>query len=103
FIEPLLKGWLDAGVNLLYPIEIGTWNADPHALRKKYGPALRMMGGFDKRALAKGRAAIDHEIARRVPLMKEGGYIIMTDHHIAPDCSLADYQYYLDRIRELRF
>lgn len=102
FIEPLLEPWIEAGVNLHYPVEIGAWGADPLALRKKHGRALRLMGGFDKRALARGRDAIDREIARRVPLMRDGGFIIMTDHHVPPDVAMADYQYYLDRIRALR-
>lgn len=102
-IEPLLKGWLAAGVNLHYPVEIGAFGADPLALRRKFGKELRMIGGFDKRALELDRAAIDREIARRVPLMEEGGYIVLPDHHITPDTPLENYQYYLDRIRSLRF
>ena len=36
-IEPLLRPWLDAGVNVHYPVEVGVWDADPIALRKKFG------------------------------------------------------------------
>ncbi|NIA06093.1 MAG: hypothetical protein GWP14_00390 [Actinobacteria bacterium] len=103
FIEPLLSDWLDAGVNVQCPVEIGTWNADPMALRKKYGKELRIIGGFNKLVLEKGPEAIDVEIERRLPLMKEGGFVVMPDHLITPDTSLANYKYYLNRIRELRF
>ena len=102
-VEPLIANWLDAGVNLQFPIEIGTWQADPHALRRKFGKELRILGGFDKRALAHGRDAIDAEIERRRALMAEGGFIILPDHIIPPDVPLEDYMYYLDRVRELRF
>ncbi|MBN1671670.1 MAG: hypothetical protein JXR37_11580 [Kiritimatiellae bacterium] len=102
FIEPLLKDWLEAGVNLQFPVEIGTWQADPHALRKKYGKDLRIVGGYNKLALEKGRAAIDAELERRVPLMKEGGFVVMPDHLITPGVALSDYQYYLGRVRALR-
>jgi uroporphyrinogen decarboxylase len=101
FIEPLLGPWLDAGVNLHYPVEIGVWNADPMVLRAKFGKELRMVGGFNKLALERGPKAIDAEIERRIPIMKEGGYIIMPDHHIHPGTSLENYKYYLDRIRNL--
>ena len=102
-VEPLLPHWLDAGVNLQFPIEIGTWNADPMALRRKYGKDLRIVGGFNKLVLEEGPAAIDAEIERRMPLMEDGGFVIMPDHLITPGVSLDNYRYYLDRIRELRF
>jgi uroporphyrinogen decarboxylase len=102
-VEPLLPNWLEAGVNVFFPIEIGTWNADPYALRRKFGRELRILGGFNKLVLEHGRPAIDAEIERRLPLVKEGGLLLMPDHLITPGVPLADYQYYLDRIRSLRF
>jgi len=100
-IEPLLGPWIDAGVNLHYPVEIGVWNADPIALRRKFGRELRMVGGFNKMTLEQGPAAIDAEIERRLPLVQDGGYIIMPDHHITPGVPLENYQYYLGRLHEL--
>ncbi len=102
-VEPLLKDWLDAGVNVQFPVEIGTWDPDPMKLRKKFGKELRIVGGINKLELEKGPAAIDAEIQRRVPLMKDGGFIPMPDHLITPGTSLKDYQYYLSQIRTLRF
>ena len=102
-IDALIKPWLDAGVNILYPTEIGKWNADPMAMRKKYGKELRLMGGFNKFAIGKGKKAIDEELTRRIPLVKEGGYLLIPDHHITPDASLENYKYYLSSIRNLRF
>ncbi|MDP7399437.1 MAG: uroporphyrinogen decarboxylase family protein [Lentisphaeria bacterium] len=101
-VDPLAAAWLDAGVNVLFPLEIGTWNADPMVFRKKYGRELRIIGGLNKHALEEGREAIDAEIERRVPLMRDGGFIVLPDHYITPATSLADYKYYLDRIRTLR-
>ena len=101
-IEPLLKDWLDAGVNVHLPIEIGTWNTDPWALRKKFGKELRMMGGYNKLMLGKGREAIDEELKLRIPIMKDGGFVLLPDHAIPPDVPLDDYKYYLQKVRELR-
>ncbi len=102
-VEPLISHWLDAGVNLQCPVEIGTWNADPYAIRKKFGRDLRIVGGFNKLVLEQNHAAIDAEIERRIPLMKDGGFLVMPDHLITPGTSLENYKYYLSRIRELRF
>ena len=102
-VSSLVPHWLEAGVNVQFPIEIGTWQADPMAFRRRYGKELRIVGGLDKLALEKGRAEIDAEIERRTPLMKDGGFIPMPDHLITPGVPLEDYTYYLDRMRRLRF
>ena len=102
-VAALVPLWLEGGVNTMFPIEIGTWHADPMAYRKKYGRECRIFGGIDKKEIAKGRAAIDAEIERRIPLMKDGGFIPLPDHLIIPGTLLDDYRYYLDRLRELRF
>ncbi len=102
-VSALVGHWLDAGVNVQFPIEIGTWNADPMAYRRQYGRELRVIGGINKLVLEKGPAEIDAEIERRLPLMKDGGFVPMPDHLITPGASLTNYRYYLDRMRSLRF
>ena len=102
FVEPLLGNWLDAGVNLQFPIEIGTWNADSMVLRRKFGRDLHIIGGYNKLALEHGRPEIDAEIQRRIPIMKDGGFLLMPDHLITPGVPLEDYKYYLQQVRELR-
>ncbi|HNS32351.1 MAG TPA: uroporphyrinogen decarboxylase family protein [bacterium] len=102
-VSALTGPLLDAGVNLSYPLEIGTWNADPMEFRKKYGRELRMIGGFNKMVIEKGPSEIDAEIERRMSIMKDGGFIILPDHLITPGASLENYKYYLERIRNLRF
>ena len=102
-VEPLLPHWLDAGVNVQFPIERGTWKATPEDMRRKFGKELRIVGGYDKLALEKGRDAIATELQDRVGLMREGGFVLMPDHLITPGVPLDDYKYYLDLVRELRF
>jgi uroporphyrinogen-III decarboxylase len=94
---------LNSGVNMLFPVEVGTFKGDAAALRKRYGRELRLVGNFDKMALEKGRGAISSEIERLRTLMEQGGYIIMPDHHITPGVSLQTYRWYLDQVRALRF
>jgi uroporphyrinogen decarboxylase len=102
-IDHLVPLWLEGGVNVMFPVEIGAWRADPMAFRKKYGKLLRIYGGIDKLAIAKGRKAIDEEIERRLPLMKDGGFVPLPDHLITPDTAIINYQYYLEKMRALRF
>ncbi|MDO8587737.1 MAG: uroporphyrinogen decarboxylase family protein [Armatimonadota bacterium] len=99
-IDSLIPIWLDSGINCLYPFEVQC-GMDVLAVRGKYGRDLRIWGGVDKRALAKGPRAIDAELARLRPLIEEGGYIPHTDHSIPPDVSFANYKYYVKRMEEI--
>ncbi len=100
-IEKLLPLWLEAGINCMFPIEVGTWGGDPVAYRREYGRDLRLMGGFDKRILAGPREGIAREIERLAPLVEEGGYIPFCDHLVPPDVPLANYLFYLETAREV--
>lgn len=102
-VEPLMQPLLDAGVNLLFPLEPGKWGATPKDFRKKFGRELRVIGGFNKLVLEKDRTAIDRELDRHAEVMKEGGLLLMPDHLITPDTPLENYKYYLEKVRAIRF
>jgi uroporphyrinogen decarboxylase len=99
-ISLLIPLWLEAGVNCMFPIEVGTWGADPVALRNEYGKDLLMMGGFDKKILAKSKEAIEAEVRRLTPLVEEGGFIGFCDHRVPPDVPLENYWHYLELVRK---
>jgi Uroporphyrinogen decarboxylase (URO-D) len=100
-IDHLLPLWLEAGVNCMFPLEIGTWGADPVKYRKLYGQELLMMGGFNKRILATTPSQITDEIDRLAPLVEEGGYIAFCDHRVPPDVPLANYIHYCQEARRV--
>jgi uroporphyrinogen decarboxylase len=100
-IDALIPLWLEAGVNCMFPIEVGTWQADPVALRREYGKELLMMGGFDKHILSRGKREIETEVKRLAPLVEEGGYIGFCDHRVPPDVPLENYLHYLHAVRRI--
>jgi Uroporphyrinogen decarboxylase (URO-D) len=100
-IDDLIPMWLDSGVNTMFPIEVGTWGADPIAMRKKYGRNLRLMGGVDKHLLAGSREPIDAMVHRLLPLVEEGGFIPMPDHRVPPDVPYENYLHYLKTARRV--
>jgi len=100
-IDSLLPLWLESGVNCMFPIEIGTWGADPVKFRRQYGRDLLMMGGFDKHVLARSKKAITQEIERLAPLVDEGGFIPMPDHRVPPDVPLENYIHYCEMARQI--
>jgi len=100
-IDKLIPLWLDAGVNCMFPVEVGTWGADPIKYRQQYGKELLMMGGFDKRILARSKDEIEREVHRLAPLVEEGGYIGFCDHLVPPDVPLENYMFYLETVRRV--
>ena len=99
-IDYLLPIWLESGVNVMFPIEVGTWSASIRPWREKYGREVRGVGGVDKRVFAIGRSAIDAEIERLKPLVDLGGYIPCPDHRIPLEAEWDLVRYYCDRMRE---
>ena len=100
-IDSLIPTWLNNGVNTMFPIEVGTWNASIAPWRKKYGKELRGVGGMNKVMFSRDRKAIDAEIERLKPLIELGGYIPCPDHRIPPDAEWDNVRYYCDRMRKV--
>jgi hypothetical protein len=98
-IDLLVPIWLESGVNTMFPIEVGTWNASIAPWRQQYGKELRGVGGMDKRVFAQDKAAVDREIDRLRALVSLGGYIPCPDHRIAPDADFGLVAYYCERFR----
>jgi len=95
--------FLEAGVDGFGPLERAA-GMDPVEMRRQYGKSVCMSGGVDKRAIAKGRAAINAELKHVVaPIINQGGFIPTIDHAVPPDVSFSDFQYYLDQKRKIIF
>lgn len=99
-IDELIPTWLENGVNTMFPIEVGTWNASIAPWREKYGRNIRGVGGMNKTVFSRDFKAIDEEIERLKALVALGGYIPCPDHRIAPDAIWENVQYYCERMRK---
>jgi uroporphyrinogen decarboxylase len=100
-IDTLIPIWLENGVNVMFPIEVGTWNASLQPWREKYGRELRGIGGVNKHIFGCNRAAIDVEIDRLRPLVELGGYIPCPDHRLPIEARWENVQYYCERMRRV--
>jgi uroporphyrinogen decarboxylase len=94
-VRPILPGFLDAGINCLFPYEVNSC-VHPAKVLEQYGLDLRIMGGFDKLEMIKGKEAIKAYMESLVPLVQRGGYIPFCDHRCPPDVTPENYLYYLD-------
>jgi len=99
-IEELIPLWLEAGIEGMFPMEVAA-GMDVNKTRREYGRDLFMIGGIDKRVLARDRDAIDRELERTLPLAEAGGYIPMLDHGIPHDVPYENFVYYWQRKKEM--
>lgn len=100
-IDALIPTWFNNGVNTMFPIEVGTWNASIAPWREQYGRELRGVGGMNKVVFSRDRAAVDTEIERLRALVDLGGFIPCPDHRIAPDAHWDNVRYYCDQMRKV--
>lgn len=100
-IDALVPIWLENGVNTMFPIEVGTWNASIKPWREKYGRDIRGVGGMNKVVFGYDRAAIDAEVERLRPLVELGGFIPCPDHRIAPEAKWDLVRYYCDQMHKV--
>jgi len=99
--EVLIPLFIEAGITTHWPLERAS-NMDPLKIRQTYGRDLCLAGGIDKRALAKGKRAIEEELYHHVPqLLESGGYIPTVDHAVPPDVSYENFLYYLELKKKL--
>ena len=98
-INQLVEHWLEAGVNVMFPLEI-RGGSDPYPIRERFGKDVMFLGGVDKTQLIAGKEAIRAEVKRIERLVADGGYIPLVDHRVPPDVTLENYRYYLKTKRE---
>ena len=100
--DKLLPTWVESGVNVMFPIEIGTWGDQFEPARKKFGQKVLGVGGMDKTALRKDKKAVDAEIERIRRLVSLGGFIPCPDHRLMPGTKFELVQYYAEQIKNIR-
>ncbi len=101
--DALLPIWFENGVNTMFPIEIGVWGDQFEPARKKFGNGMLGVGGMDKTAFRKDKAAVDAEIERVTRLASLGGFIPCPDHRLMPGSKFELVQYYAEEIKKITF
>ena len=100
--EALLPTWFNNGVNTMFPIEVGVWGDQFEPARKKFGNGMLGVGGMDKIAFRKDKAAVDAEIERMARLASLGGFIPCPDHRLMPGSKFELVQYYAEEIKKIK-
>jgi len=102
FVEPLLPGMVEAGIDCLQVIEVKA-GMDLLRIYKQYGDRLSLMGGIDVRKLyTNDRAQIDAELTEKIPAVKNGfGYTLHSDHSIPNTVDYEIFKYFIEKGLEL--
>ena len=98
FVEPLVPGLIEAGMNCLQVIEV---KAGMNLLRlyDKFGDHISFMGGIDVRCLYNNdKQEIDAELEAKIPTVKSKyGYVLHSDHSIPYNVHHDVYRYFIEK------
>lgn len=99
-INPLIPELLEIGIDGLNPLEVKA-GMDPLQLKQAYGKKLVLHGGINA-VLWDDRAAIEAEMRKTIPALKQGGgYIFASDHSIPSSVSLEDFRGIVELAKQL--
>ena len=101
-VEPLIEGFIEAGVDILNPIQPECM--DIFALKKKYGDRLAFHGGIGvQTTMPFGTPQEVRETVRRTiegMSANGGGYLCSTAHMIRPEVSWANVMAFVETVKE---
>jgi len=102
FVEPLVPGMMEAGIDCLQVIEVKA-GMDLLRLHRNYGDRLSFMGGIDVRKLyTNDKRVVEQELTAKIPVvMKNFGYVLHSDHSIPDQVEYETYRYFVNRALEL--
>jgi uroporphyrinogen decarboxylase len=102
YVEPLLPGMIEAGIDCLQVIEVKA-GMDLLKLYRDFGEILSFMGGIDVRKLyTNDRDEIDAELESKIPIvMQNYGYVVHSDHSIPNTVHYETYRYFIDKALSL--
>lgn len=103
YVEPLVPGMIEAGLDCLQAMEVKA-GMDLPTLFRRFGDKISFFGGVDVRCLiSNDRALIDEEMDKKIlPVVQGGGgYILHSDHSEPPEINYETMKYFVERGRTL--
>ncbi len=103
YVEPLVPGLIQAGIDCLQAMEVKA-GMDLPTLFSRFGDKIAFYGGLDVRTLiSNDYAAIDAELEKKItPVIKGGGgFVLHTDHSEPPEVNYETMWYFVNRGREV--
>ena len=99
-VNPFIPEFIEIGIDALNPLEVKA-GMDPIGIKRKYGDKLVLHGGINA-VLWDDLEAIEAEMKKVIPVVKEsGGYIFSSDHSVPPSVSLENFRYIINLAKKL--
>lgn len=101
-VAKLLDEWIDAGLEVINPVQPGVPGHEPEDLKRQFGQRLAFWGGIDQQQLLPFGTPEDiaAEVKRRIEIMGAGGgYLIAPAHIIQADTSAENVEAFIDAVK----
>jgi uroporphyrinogen decarboxylase len=99
-IRPFVPELVDIGVDALNPLEVKA-GMDPLQIKQQFGDKLVLHGGINA-VLYNDLEALEAEMRRVIPAVKQnGGYIFSSDHSVPSSVSLDAFRHIIELAKEL--
>ena len=100
----MLKGFIEAGFDILNPVQCSAANMEPAMLKAKYGDRIVFWGGgvdTQKTLPAGTPPKVKAEVTERIKTLKKGGgFIFNAIHNIQADVPVENFAAMLEAYRE---
>jgi uroporphyrinogen-III decarboxylase len=104
-VEPFMSHFIEAGFDIINPVQINAAGMDPTILKKKYGDKLVFWGGGvdTQGAFAFGTPVqVKDQVNRQCDILnKNGGFVFNTVHNIQANVPFENVVAMLDALKEL--
>ncbi|MHB8278566.1 MAG: uroporphyrinogen decarboxylase family protein [Candidatus Humimicrobiaceae bacterium] len=105
-IEPLINEFIDAGFDILDPVQISAFGMDPYVLKKKYGKNISFWGGGvdTQKTLPFGTPKqVRDEVKKNIEIfISGGGFVYSTVHNIQANIPIENIVAMIEVIRKYR-
>jgi uroporphyrinogen-III decarboxylase len=99
-VQAIFEDFIDLGIEAFNPLEAKA-GLDVVELRRRYGHRMAFCGNSDIRIWESGdRAALRHEILRKLEAARGGGYLFQSDHSVTSSVSGATYDFIVKLVQE---
>jgi uroporphyrinogen decarboxylase len=101
----LIPGLIEAGVDILNPVQTSSRNMEPERLKNDFGKDLTFWGGIDTQELLENgtEKEVRNEIKRLIEVLgKNGGYVLAPSHNLQKSIPAERIQLLFDCLKEYR-
>jgi len=104
-VETLIESFIEAGFDILNPVQVNASGMDPHHLKKKYGERIVFWGGGvdTQKVLAFGTPGdVKEQVTRLCSVFAEGGgFVFNTVHNIQANVPVENVTAMIETLRKL--